>query len=200
MSLSASMCLHTHRWTRLNDYKVTSFPEEWMHAHRNLRFLWLTEKGSSEGLDVADEDNDDDEVMIDFYVADKRCRRWQMKRQTVLNFPHQHQRDRIPLLTLTQTTLTSNQCRNCTLARNIEIMIKAGTSSSYRHAHVLSLIRLEQKKTKVALPVVWLRIGDHARCPDGPTGRIKVQGQYDTWIDDIGDELFHFHMRYIFHG
>ena len=31
-------------------------------------------KGRNEGLDITDEDNDDDEVMIDFYVADKRCR------------------------------------------------------------------------------------------------------------------------------
>ena len=53
-------------------------------------------KGRNEGLDITDEDNDDDEVMIDFYVADKRCRWWQMKRQTVLNFPHQHQRKATP--------------------------------------------------------------------------------------------------------
>ena len=95
-------CVFIYTWTRIYDYKVTSFPEEWMHAHRNLRFLWLRErrgterKTEHEGLDVTDEDNDDnddEEVMIDFYVADKRCRWWQMKRQTVLNFPHQHERN-----------------------------------------------------------------------------------------------------------
>ncbi len=47
----------------------------------------------------------------------------------------------------------------------------------------------------------------YTRWAYAPTGRIKVQGQYDTYryicvyIDIyIGDELFHFHTRYIFHA
>jgi hypothetical protein len=85
------VCMHIYKLVYY--YKVTSFPEDWMHAHLNLPvnvcvyilYPWRQDKDYY----VDDDDDDDDVVMIDFYVADKRWW-WQMKRQTVLHSPHQH--------------------------------------------------------------------------------------------------------------
>ncbi len=48
-------------------YKVTSSPEDWIYAHLNLPVRSLTMK-TKQRLN----DDDDDIVMIDFYVADER--------------------------------------------------------------------------------------------------------------------------------
>jgi hypothetical protein len=75
---------------RLNAYVSESFCK-CVHILK----LWRQKKDY-----YVDNDDDDDVVVIDFYVADERWW-WQMKRQTVLNSPHQCQRvsNRIELST-----------------------------------------------------------------------------------------------------